>query len=253
MRMAPSGPTVGLVSIMVLLSAVSLVVGLGWPGWAVGLASAGSLSALLAWGLRRSDRSTLGPAGRVTLSRAVLACGVAAVAADTATGPATWGDRPAGALRILVALTSLALALDLLDGLVARRTGTVSSFGAQFDMEVDAFLILALSLHVAAADGWWVAGIGLARYVLLVAQRLTPWLRRRLPAARWRKVVAAYQGIALTAGAGEALAPRVTLAVLVLAAVALATSFGTEVTTLWRIRQTPTIEPVRSAIGMVIE
>ena len=52
--------------------------------------------------------------------------------------------------RPLVGLTAVALALDGVDGRVARRTETVTAVGARFDMEVDAFLILVLSVYVAA-------------------------------------------------------------------------------------------------------
>ena len=46
-------------------------------------------------------------------------------------------------------LAVVALALDAVDGRVARRTGTVSPFGARLDGEADAFLMLVLSVHVA--------------------------------------------------------------------------------------------------------
>ena len=52
----------------------------------------------------------------------------------------------------------MALLLDAVDGGVARRTGTVSGFGARFDMEVDAFLILVLSGYVAGRLGGLGAG-----------------------------------------------------------------------------------------------
>ena len=42
-------------------------------------------------------------------------------------------------------LASVALILDGVDGKVARRTRNASAFGARFDMEVDAFLILVFS------------------------------------------------------------------------------------------------------------
>ena len=41
--------------------------------------------------------------------------------------------------------------LDAVDGHVARRTGTATAFGARFDMEVDAFLIVVLSVVRRAA------------------------------------------------------------------------------------------------------
>ena len=50
----------------------------------------------------------------------------------------------------------------------ARRTGTASPLGARFDGEVDAFLILVLSVYVARSIGPWVFAIGAARYVFLV-------------------------------------------------------------------------------------
>ena len=123
------------------------------------------------------DLTRFGPADRVTLARAVLACAVAGLAAAAALGGPE--AHPAeGALGLLVGLASVALVLDAVDGWVARRTGTVSAFGARFDLEVDAFLIAVLSLHVARELGWWVATIGAARYVLLVAQQLARRSRR---------------------------------------------------------------------------
>ena len=77
----------------------------------------------------------------MTLARATLAVGVAALAADSFTH-----DTP---VALLVTLAAVALALDAVDGWVARRTGTATALGARFDGEVDAFLILALSVYVA--------------------------------------------------------------------------------------------------------
>ena len=69
----------------------------------------------------------------------------------------------------LVGLAVVALVLDGVDGWVARRTGTVSALGARFDMEVDAFLILVLSVYVAGSVGPWVLAIGAARYAFWAA------------------------------------------------------------------------------------
>ena len=54
---------------------------------------------------------------------------------------------------MLVALATIALVLDGMDGQVARRTHTVTAMGARFDVEVDTFLLLVLSVHVAPALG----------------------------------------------------------------------------------------------------
>jgi phosphatidylglycerophosphate synthase len=198
------------------------------------------------------SRARLGPADRVTLARAVLACAVAGLAADAAVDGSEAPAAPAG-VGLLVWLASVALLLDAVDGWVARRTGTVSAFGARFDLEVDAFLIGVLSLHVAREVGWWVAAIGAARYVLLAAQQLAPWLRIELPPSRWRKAVAAYQGIALTAVAAHVLPSGVMVGLLLAGLVALAVSFGTEVQSLWRLRPPTAAEPAPSCIGSVLE
>jgi phosphatidylglycerophosphate synthase len=229
-QVIPSGPLVGLFGVPVLLTALELTAGggLGLAGWVTGIACAATLVLLLTAGLVRASRRHLSPADRVTLTRAVLACGVAALVVRTAVD--TTGHPAPTA--VLVALASVALVLDAVDGRIARRTRTVHPLGARFDMETDAFLILVLSVHVAPVLGWWVLGIGVARYVLLlgtVAGRTTPWRQAPLPPRRWRKVVAAYQGIALTVATADVLpAPVATLAVAAGFTLLLA-SFGTEV------------------------
>ena len=75
-------------------------------------------------------------------------------------------------------------------------------------MEVDAFLILVLSVYVARSVGPWVLAIGVARYAFVVAGWLLPWLREPLPPRYWRKVVAAIQGIVLTVAAADVLPRR---------------------------------------------
>ncbi|WP_370771128.1 CDP-alcohol phosphatidyltransferase family protein [Actinomadura roseirufa] len=96
-----------------------------------------------------------------------------------------------------VAITVVALVLDGVDGRVARRTGTVSRLGARFDMEVDAFLILVLSVRVAAAVGAWVLAIGAMRYAFGAAARVVPWLRAAPPPSLARKAVAVVQAVVL--------------------------------------------------------
>jgi phosphatidylglycerophosphate synthase len=124
--------------------------------------------------------------------------------------------------------------LDALDGAVARRTRTASPLGARFDMECDAYLILVLSVHVAARLGAWVVLIGVMRYAFVAASRPFPWLRGALPPSTARKTVAVVQGVVL-AGAGSGLCPTAPATVLVAVALALlAGSFGRDVRFLWR-------------------
>ncbi len=134
----------------------------------------------------------------MTLVRATLVGAVAALVADAFVRPA--------AVPALVTLSVVALVLDAVDGWVARRTGTASPLGARFDGEVDAFLILVLSVYVSNSIGPWVLAIGAARYLFLVAGWLLPWMRAPLPPRYWRKAVAAIQGITLTVAAGGCVA-----------------------------------------------
>ena len=136
-----------------------------------------------------------------------------------------------------MALATAALVLDFVDGRVARRTGTASGLGARFDGEIDAFLILALSVYVAQTVGAWVLLIGAARYVFLAAGWLLWWMRATLPPREWRKVVAATQGVTLTIAAAGVLPADLTRAMLAVALALLAESFGRDVWWLWRHRQ----------------
>ncbi len=174
----------------------------------------------------RADR--LGPADWVTLARATLAVGVAALIADSFARSVP--------VTLLVSLAALALVLDAVDGWVARRTRT-TDMGAQFDAEVDAFLILILSVYVARSSGAWVLAVGAARYVFLAAGWALPWMREQLPPRFWRKTVAALQGMVLTLAAAHLLPPAVIQTALVLALALLAESFGRDVWWLWSNRR----------------
>ncbi|MFJ8579679.1 CDP-alcohol phosphatidyltransferase family protein [Micromonospora sp. NPDC093277] len=223
-----NGPLVGLVIQFVLLAGLAGVAEIGAAGWLAGLAYGVALGRLLRHGLRAGGADRLGPADRVTLVRASLVGGVLALVVSGWGGPAP--------LPVLVPLTAVALALDAVDGWVARRTGTTSAVGARFDMEVDAFLILLLSVHLAPSVGGWVLAIGGMRYAFVAASRPLPWMRGALPPRYWRKVVAATQGVVLLVAAGGVLPPVATAALLAGALALLVESFGRDVAWLWRHR-----------------
>jgi phosphatidylglycerophosphate synthase len=225
-RAVQNGPVVGLIAQLALLVALAETVGLGGYGWAVGVTCGVITNVGLASGLARYDADGLGPADRVTLTRATLVGGVAALTVDSFVRPIP--------VTMLVSLAVVALCLDAVDGLVARRTKTTSPLGAHFDMEVDAFLILVLSVYVARSTGAWVLAIGAARYALFAAGRLLPWLRGSVPPRYWRKVVAATQGVVLTFAAADVLARFVMDAALIASLALLAESFGRDV---WWLRR----------------
>ncbi|MFL6080325.1 MAG: CDP-alcohol phosphatidyltransferase family protein [Ornithinibacter sp.] len=218
----------GLAGLLALLAVLTATVGLGSGAWAAGLGSGVLLAALVVRGLADDGRRTLGPADLVTLTRGLLACAVAALTVQSVLGHDV---TPA-----LVALTVPALALDAVDGRVARRTGTVSKFGGRFDGEVDAFLILVLSVAAGPVVGWWVLAAGLVRYAFAVAGWVLPWMRAPLEYRHWRKVVTAGVGILLTVVVAGVLPPAPTLVAAVVAMGLLAESFGRDVRWLWRHR-----------------
>jgi phosphatidylglycerophosphate synthase len=210
----------------VLLLALSETTGLGLVGWLVGLTTGWTATALLVAGRMRSESAAILPADWITLARALLSAGIAGLVADSF-------DRTVSVAAI-VTLTSVALALDAVDGPVARRTGTATQLGARFDGEVDAFLILCLSIEVSRNFGGWVLAIGAARYALLVVGWAVRWLAAPLPPRRWRKVVAAVQGIVLTVAVSGLPVRSVGMGAVGVALMLLAESFGRDITWLYR-------------------
>jgi phosphatidylglycerophosphate synthase len=230
------GPLAGLVGTFVLLSVLARTVGIGGAGWFVGLASGLALNLALARALWRDPSAGLSWASWVTLTRATLAVGVAALTAASFELPV--------ATATLVTLASIALALDFVDGWLARRTRTQSALGAKLDGEVDAFLILVLSIEVAPTVGGWVLLIGLARYAFFAAGWALPWLQASLPRRDWRKTVTAVQGIALVVAVSGVPPLWVSRVLLVVALGLLAESFGRDVWWLWRHRDEAPARPV---------
>lgn len=186
--------------------AVALVSG-GATWWLAGLSASygalvlalyGALATVVAVGLPGGAPGPgVGAANRVTLFRAALAVPLLALALFFA------DVDPAGAWWVIVISTAV-LVLDGVDGRIARRTGTETAFGARFDMEVDAALLLALSVLVWADGrmGAWVLLIGAMRYLFVGAGRIWPALAAELPPSRRRKVVCIVQGVVLLVALG---------------------------------------------------
>jgi phosphatidylglycerophosphate synthase len=222
------GPLAGVAGTVLILAGLSRTVGIGGAGWLVGLASGLTLNLMLARALWRDPSAELGWASWVTLFRATLAVGVAALTAATF-------ERPV-ATATLVTLASIALALDFVDGWIARRTATETRLGARLDGEVDAFLILVLSIEVAPTVGAWVLAIGLARYAFLAAGWWSTWMRAPLPRRDWRKTVTATQGVALVIAASGVVSTTASSVLLAVALALLAESFGRDAWWLWQHR-----------------
>lgn len=206
----------------VLLAACAI----GWPapGVAWPLPLAGYLAAVAAVGVamvRHYPHRSLGVCNAITHARLTL---VALLAAPTVMPDAADGWP-------VFAVAALALALDGIDGRVARRSGLASAFGARFDVEVDAAfaLVLALLAWRIGAAGPWVVLLGLPRYIFVAAASALPWLGAPLPERFGRKVVCVIQLgvlIALVAPPVDGLLASAGAAV---AAAAIAWSFGTDI------------------------
>lgn len=172
----------------------------------------------------RRVRTGLGPANRITLLRTTLVLPVAGfVPHPEALAP--------GILWWAILLGTIALVLDGVDGRVARRTGTETEFGARFDMELDAFLMLALSLLVweTGKVGAWVVGIGALRYLFVAAGLVLPRLRASLPESDRRKTICVVQAVALLVCLGPIVPAALAVVVAAVALALLVYSFTVDV------------------------
>lgn len=155
-----------------------LPVMIGVGAYALGVALAG-------WSLHRFyPHHVLGLCNAVTIFRMVL---VAVLVSTLFSGAAnSWG---------VFLVAAAALALDGVDGWLARRANLVSSFGARFDMEVDSALALVLAIlaFVSGSAGPLVLILGVPRYVFAGAGLIFPWLNAPLPERFSRKAVCVLQ------------------------------------------------------------
>jgi phosphatidylglycerophosphate synthase len=136
--------------------------------------------------LRKPAIQHFGAANRITLLRVAF----------TALAAAAIGEMPDAALSwSIVAFITLTLFLDGFDGYVARRTDSMSAFGARFDMETDAALIMVLSLlsWQFGKAGIWILAAGGMRYAFVLSASVLHWMRAPLPPSRRRQAVCIWQ------------------------------------------------------------
>jgi phosphatidylglycerophosphate synthase len=149
-----------------------------------------------------------GVANWVTAARAIyavclLGCSLWGLALDYAPSPTIRWFWVVGALG--------AMALDGVDGLLARRLGQASAFGARFDMETDAATVLGLSLMAWLCDqaGAWVLAIGLMRYIFVAGSWMWPALAGPLPPKRRRQAICVVQVAVLILAVVPSVSPDV--------------------------------------------
>ena len=220
-----------------LLLAVALVTAAlaGFPSTVQVLQAAALYLLLAVIVFRRLPGNAPGPgigwANRVTLLRAVPVMLVAGLVGH--------GPYPDTAIWWVIALAVAVLLLDGVDGLVARRTGTTTAFGARFDMELDAALILLLALLVwlTGQTGAWVLLLGAMRYAFIAAGVIVPVLRRPLPDSIRRKGVCVVQTAALLICLVPVVSPGAASVIALLALGLLVYSFTVDVD--WLLRRAP--------------
>jgi phosphatidylglycerophosphate synthase len=209
---------------------------LGWQlSWLSASTEAFSFLILATLVARHSRARTFGIADVVTLVRGLGVCFLAGLALQALVGGLQWHG-----LLAMIIMGTLCLVLDGVDGRVARARREASAFGARFDVETDAALLVVLSVAVAALEiaGWWVLAIPAMRYGYVAASLVVPALRTPLPYRYSGKVIAVVQAVALLAALTSQLTRGerwVPIMILFAALASLCWSFGRSV--VWQLRQ----------------
>jgi phosphatidylglycerophosphate synthase len=206
-----------------------------WLSWLSASTAAFCFVLLAALVARYSRTRSLRIADLVTLARGLGVCFLAGFALQAWAG----GLAPHGVLTMII-MGTLCLTLDGVDGRVARARGEASAFGARFDVETDAAMLIVLSVAVAALGiaGWWVLAIGAMRYGYIATSLVVPALKTPLPYRFSGKVIAVVQAVALLTALGFGLthgAHWVPTTFLLVALGLLCWSFGRSV--LWQLRR----------------
>jgi phosphatidylglycerophosphate synthase len=192
------------------------------------LAAFGLCIGLVTVGLRRLyPHAAFGLCNTVTLGRAALISLLFGALFEVHTVSA-W---------LVFGLSLVVLALDGIDGWLARRSRLKSAFGAWFDMETDAALgaVLALWLLISGKTGAEILVLGFMRYVFVLAGLVWPALRRELPESIRRKTICVVQIGALILLVFPLLPASLVTLVATVAAALLAISFAVD--TIWLVRQ----------------
>ena len=166
-------PTVVALGVLARLMSDPLDLGYGYLLKVLAVFVAGA-AVVLAGLPRHHPFDSFGVANAVTTARAAVVALLAGLI----------GERTNGAAAALaVAAAVLVTVLDGVDGWLARRTRMASPFGARFDMETDAVMILVLAVLAwqFGKVGAWVVASGVFRYAFVAAGLVWPSLRMPLP------------------------------------------------------------------------
>ena len=213
---------------LTLFSALGLALSAGAigapPGQAAALAACltAAMGLAAAFAFHRSEPANLGfgAANYATAIRATIAMAVLAAAC-------TLNEVMETGRWALFAAAATALALDGVDGWLARRAGRASAFGARFDMEVDSALMLIIGLALWRLDqtGAWVLSCGLWRYAFLAIGALRPRFAAPLPSSFRRKLFCVAPLVCLIAALNPIVPPYGAQLLAAIALIGLSASF----------------------------
>jgi phosphatidylglycerophosphate synthase len=197
---------------------------LGWAGTSLALLIFAAVAAGALAGLGHHPHRQFGAANAVTAGRAAAVALLFGIWAEAALGrialaPLGW---------TVVALAGAAIVSDGVDGWLARRTRLASGFGARFDMETDALLVLVLALLVyqSGRAGAFVLLGGALGYLFVAAGWMQPALGAPLPPSWRRKAVCVVHTMLTIAALAPPVPPALAQALATLGVLLLVLSFA---------------------------
>lgn len=169
-----------------------------------------------------------GPANYVTTIRVMMVALIASLIGEPEISQA--------ALAASIA-TAVMTVLDGVDGWLARRSRMTSAFGARFDMETDAALVMVMSILIwlyGKAGVWALLG-GMMRYIFVIAGWWLPWMARPLRPTRRARTITVCHMVALSVGLAPFVPIPLSAIVVGSTTAALSWSFAVDVRRLWRL------------------
>ena len=206
-----------------------LQLGALYPGKAAGVFAA---SMVIAFGYigPHHPHARFGPANHVTMIRVMIMALIASLIGEPVNQKAAAGASIA---------TAVMAVLDGVDGWLARRSRLASAFGARFDMETDAALVMAMSVLIwqYGKAGMWALLGGMLRYMFVLAGWCLPWMARPLSPTLRARIITICHIVALSVGLAPFVPVPLSQIALGLTTAALLWSFSVDVRRLWRSEQ----------------
>jgi phosphatidylglycerophosphate synthase len=215
-----------LVAAMALTARPWLQLGALYPGKAAGVFAAWMVIAFGYIGAHH-PHAQFGPANHVTMIRVMIMALIASLIGEPV------NQRAAASASIATAVMAV---LDGVDGWLARRSRMASAFGARFDMETDAALVMAMSVLIwqYGKAGMWALLGGMLRYIFVLAGWWLPWMARPLRPTRRARIITVCHIVGLSAGLAPIVPVPLSAIVVGLTTAALSWSFSVDVRRLWR-------------------